>query len=57
MTEAEWLASTGPAAMLRIMNPHNAKNLHKDSPFWKFTPSDRKLRLFACGLYIPATIG
>lgn len=48
MTESEWLLSSDPEMMLRIMNPHNAKECHKDSPWWTFTLSTRKLRLFAC---------
>src|SRR5579872_4443953 len=45
MTEAEWLASSDPAAMLRWRirkpDPH-------DPVWWPEPTSDRKLRLFAC---------
>ena len=48
MTEQQWLASTDPAAMFRAIDPRNARIASKDSPLWKFKPSDRRLRLFAC---------
>ena len=43
MTEHEWLASTNPQAMLDFL----VHRSHPDMP-WFVTPSDRKLRLFAC---------
>lgn len=44
MTEAEWLASEDPAAMLRAVPRVDGEQV-ADGPF---TFSDRKLRLFAC---------
>lgn len=45
MTESEWLASTGPAAMIqRLM--HGSMNVVR--PIGRPAVSDRKLRLFAC---------
>lgn len=47
MTEADWLASTDPAGMLRHLT-HNANNLHFGvTPREKPLASERKLRLFA----------
>jgi len=44
MTEAEWLASTDPAAMLDFLRGSNPLRAECPAP----PPSDRKLRLFAC---------
>jgi hypothetical protein len=43
MTQPEWLAGTDPAAMFDFL----VYRSHPDMP-WFVTPSDRKLRLFAC---------
>jgi len=52
MTESEWLLSTDPhRMMLTLLNPHNAKSVQKDSPFWTIKVSKRKLRLFCYESY------
>lgn len=45
MTEAEWMASTDPAAMLAFLTRGNASPQVADGQGWRV--SDRKLRLFA----------
>jgi hypothetical protein len=44
VNEADWLASDDPGAMLDALSHRS----HPDLPAWR-TPSNRKLRLFACG--------
>jgi len=46
MTEAQWLVSKDPLEMLILLDPANARVWKKDTP--DPTPSNRKLRLFAC---------
>src|ERR1700679_2399155 len=49
MTEAEWLTSTDPAAMLRwVAEPYSILSQCIDYIIPVERPSDRKLRLFAC---------
>lgn len=48
MTEAEWLSSTDPAAMVRFVLPHHRSDpVGGQFPSSQFEASDRKLRLFA----------
>lgn len=48
MTEAEWLASTDPAEMLRWLTRDPYADVGEIPPY---TASDRKLRLFACACF------
>ncbi len=45
MTEAEWLVSTDPATMLNYLTAHHDQGVSAG----RYTTTDRKLRLFACG--------
>jgi len=47
MTEAEWLTSTNPAALLDYLVPREGRNPHRTRMNHP-SCSDRKLRLFAC---------
>jgi hypothetical protein len=46
MTEAKWLASTDPAAMMRFLLPHHARD-RVSGQLPGFMATDRRLRLFA----------
>jgi hypothetical protein len=49
MSPEQWLSTSNPAAMLRLLDPNNARVWRRDLP--DPTPSERKLRLFACAAW------